>query len=135
MIKDKAYIENWAKGVITAWQAEIDKKGIRDTGVLRASFQKQVVSQAGGDVQKIRFAFQFWGIFVKLGVGRGQAATDVKDNATINKLVGRKGRRPKNWKDKVFKEATQALYAESFRRSRQAVRDTIQLPGKVQMKF
>lgn len=135
MIKDKAYIENWAKGVITAWQGEIDKRGIRNEGTLRASFQKQVISQAGGDVQKIKFLYQFWGVFVKLGVGRGQTADNVKDNSTLNKLTGKKGRRPKNWKDKVFKEATQALYAESFRRSREEVRKTVQLPGKITMKF
>lgn len=135
MIKDKGYIENWAKGVVTAWQAEIDKRGIRNEGVLRASFQHQVISQAGGDVQKIKFLYQFWGVFVKLGVGSGQTADNVKDNSTLNKLAGKKGRRPKNWKDKVFREATQALYAESFRRTRAQIRETVQLPGKINLKF
>lgn len=135
MIQDKAYLEQWANQLIENWQAEITKKKIRDKGVLAASFQKQVITSAGGNIQKIKFAYEWYGKMVKLGVGKGQSLDTVKDNRTLNQLSGKKGRKPKNWKDTPYKKATQALYAESFRRSRQQVREAVNLPGKIELNF
>ena len=46
---------------------------IRDTGALMASFRKQVIGSAEGQLQ-LRLSYALYGKFIDLGVGRGYGA-------------------------------------------------------------
>jgi len=64
-------IEAWAKIVIERWEQKIVKLGIKRTGKLLNSFTHFVNTQSGGSPDKITFAFEYYGKFVDMGVGRG----------------------------------------------------------------
>jgi len=64
-------LQAWADIVIKNWLAKIDAMGIHDTYELSQSFIHHIISNAGGDIARIEFAFLFYGRFVDMGVGKG----------------------------------------------------------------
>lgn len=85
-------VDAWAKIVIERWEQKITQLGIRRTGKLLNSFQHYINTQAGGNPDKITFAFEYYGKFVDMGVGRGVNMQE----------VGNSNRRPKPWYSKTF---------------------------------
>lgn len=85
-------IDAWAKIVIERWEQKIIKLGIHHPGKLLNSFQHYINTQANGNPDRITFAFEFYGKFVDMGVGRG----------TTLSMVGSTSRKPKPWYSKVF---------------------------------
>lgn len=64
-------VDAWAKIVIERWETKIQALKIGHTGNLAKNFTMHVFTQANGDPQKIEFAFEYYGKFVDMGVGRG----------------------------------------------------------------
>lgn len=85
-------VEAWAKIVIERWELQMARAGVRGTGKLLNSFMYTIHSQANGNPELIQFAFNYYGKFVDMGVGRGVTLETVE---TTN-------RKPKPWYSKVF---------------------------------
>lgn len=85
-------VEEWAKYVIERWEMEIIRLKINRIGQLLKSFTNTVYTQSGGNVEKIIFAFEYYGKFSDMGVGRGVKVADVPNSR----------RTPKPWYNKVF---------------------------------
>jgi len=94
-------IEAWADITIRNWLDKIDKLNINRSFQLYNSFVHHVVSNAGGDIARIEFAFDYYGKFVEMGVGKGVSLEDVGIDTK---------RRPKRWYSKT-------LYAELIKLS------------------
>ena len=85
-------VEAWADILIDKWEQKVYQLGINDTYSLIESFKHEVFSLSGGDVFKIEFAFNYYGKFVDMGVGKG---TDVGS-------VGSTSRTAKQWYGRTF---------------------------------
>lgn len=85
-------VEAWADIVIERWETKIARLKIGHTGQLVKSFEHHVHTQANGIPELIIFAFEYYGKFVDMGVGRGVTVEDVSFSS----------RRPKPWYSKVF---------------------------------
>jgi hypothetical protein len=104
----------WANITIKRWRRKIDrmKIGHHSSGELFRSFQYNVLASAGGDVQKIEFAFRFYGKFVDMGVGRGTKLGDQPMSYGMRRLSGKflgMKRVPKKWYSKTLYSETQRL--------------------------
>ena len=64
-------IEAWAEIVIKIWEDKLRKRKIIHTGELFNSFVYHIYANAGGDPERIIFAFNYYGRFVDMGVGKG----------------------------------------------------------------
>ncbi|MDJ1480296.1 hypothetical protein QNI16_07355 [Cytophagaceae bacterium YF14B1] len=96
---------SWAAVTFKKWRAEIKRLKIGKTGNLTSSFQAFVTAESGGDITKIRILYAYYGKFVDMGVGRGRKLGS-SDTAMVNKLLGGKPRKKKQWYSKVIaKEA------------------------------
>lgn len=107
-----AYLQAWAKMMVTIWQDKIRMLNVRDTGELFASFNTELLMQSGGDISKITHAYNYYGRMVDMGVGRG-----------LTKAESGRGskRRSKPWYMKayyhsfmVLSEKSAQLYGEEF---------------------
>ena len=85
-------VEAWAKYVIERWELEILRLNISATGQLLKSFTHTILTQANGNVEKITFAFEYYGKFVDMGVGRGVNIANISQS----------GRKAKPWYSKIF---------------------------------
>ena len=85
-------VDAWAKIVIERWELQMARAGVRGTGKLLNSFMYTVHTQANGNPELIQFAFNYYGKFVDMGVGRG---------VTLES-VGESNRKAKPWYSKVF---------------------------------
>jgi len=108
-----AYYEAWAKMMITIWQDKVAALRIHDTGALFSSFHMELLSQSGGNIDKIVFTYLYYGRMVDMGVGRGVKFGDYM-------LTGKK-RKTKPWYNKSFfhslkvmNEKRAELYGEEF---------------------
>jgi hypothetical protein len=84
-------IQAWADYVIERWELEIIRLGINSTGQLLKSFTSTIITQSGGNVEKIIFAYEYYGKFVDMGVGRGVKIGNPNSS-----------RAPKAWYNKTF---------------------------------
>lgn len=101
-------LQAWADITLKNWLEKIKQKKIGQSGDLAKSFSRQLITSANGDVAKIKFAFEYYGVMVDMGVGGGTKIGDVKENMTARRLEGKKNgnrRRAKKWKSK-------SLYAD-----------------------
>lgn len=85
-------VEAWAQIVIERWELQMARAGVRGTGKLLNSFMYTIHSQANGNPELIQFAFNYYGKFVDMGVGRGVTLETVEMT----------NRKPKPWYSKVF---------------------------------
>lgn len=114
MLVTKDTIEAWADIVLKEWDKKASALGISDTHELISSFVHHVHWHAGGDLQRIEFAFNYYGKFVDMGVGRG-VSLDTRD-AMIG--TGLTTRRPKPWfTDTFYKEVAKLRYLIAERTS------------------
>ncbi len=67
---DPVTFEFWAKIVLDIWKDRMMKYNVRQSGALFSSLQQHVLKHAGDDVSKIDFFFNYYGIYVDMGVGR-----------------------------------------------------------------
>ena len=103
-----------AQITIKRWRKKIDrlKIGQHSSGELFRSFQYNVLASSGGDVQKIEFAFRYYGKFVDMGVGKGTTLSDQPMPRGMRRLYGKLlglKRVPKKWYSKTFYAETQKL--------------------------
>lgn len=90
----------WAKITVKEWRRNLVRMKVMDRGALFRSFMFSVIGSAGGDVTRITLAFEYYGRFVDMGVGRGTRIGQVKENAVSRRLEGKmlgNRRRPKKW--------------------------------------
>lgn len=92
-------VESWAKIVIERWELQMARTGIRGTGQLLNSLKYTIHTQAGGNPELIHFAFNYYGKFVDMGVGRGVSLETIEIS----------NRKPKPWYSKVFWSQFQKL--------------------------
>ena len=88
----KLTAEAWAEIVIKNWLTKIDQLRINYSYQLSDSFMHHVLANAGGDLQRIEFAFAYYGRMVDMGVGKGVKIAMVKER----RYEGIR-RRPKPW--------------------------------------
>ncbi len=99
---------------VKLWRKNLSrmKIGKRSSGELFRSFQYKVIGSAGGDIQRIEFAFNYYGKFVDMGVGRGTRLGDTPMSGTKRRFAGKflgAGRVPKKWYSKTFFAESQRL--------------------------
>lgn len=97
--------EAWAEITIANWLLKIDKLGISYSFQLADSFAHHIIANAGGVVERIEFAFNYYGKFVDMGVGKGVKIADVKSLSGDRYLSGKGAgnvRHPKKWYQKTF---------------------------------
>ena len=106
------YYRAWAKMMVTIWQDKIAQLRVRETGELFSSFMTEVVTQSGGDIDKIFYSYLYYGRMVDMGVGRGVTMADAGSGS---------GRKRKPWYNKswyhsikVLTEKRAELYGEDF---------------------
>lgn len=96
-------LEAWATSVIQGWTTKMSSLGMFDkpenTGLLARSFQHTIIWEARGDdkvefLERVRFAFHFYGKMVDYGLGRG---TDIKDRFEGGRDTGSNDRKRKKW--------------------------------------
>ena len=109
----KLTAQAWADIVIKNWLNKIDQLRINYSYQLSDSFMHHVLANAGGDLQRIEFAFAFYGRMVDMGVGKGVKISLVKERRFEGFL-----RRPKPWYSvtlysevKKLREILQTKYA------------------------
>lgn len=87
-------LQAWADIVIQIWLDKVEKLRMNYSYQLSDSFVNHVVSHANGNVAKIEFAFNYYGKFVDMGVGKGVTLEDVGNPNTT--------RKPKPWYSRTF---------------------------------
>lgn len=87
----------WADNVLRLFDQKVRALGIHE-GRLLSSFESHVYWHSGGDLNKVQFAFEYYGRFVDWGVGRGVTA---KERSNLVAL-GLTKRRKKPWFSTVF---------------------------------
>jgi hypothetical protein len=87
-------VEAWADIVINNWLSKVDAMKINDTYSLSNSFIHHIISNAGGNIQRIEFAFNYYGKFVDMGVGKGVTLEDAGITETR--------RKPRLWYSPTF---------------------------------
>ena len=71
-------IAAWADVVIKMWRDRITELPVMDTRQLYESFVMHVTRQAGGDLSKIEWMFNQYGIYQNYGKGSGQTNREKK---------------------------------------------------------
>lgn len=94
-------VQAWADIVIQIWLDKIERLKIQYSYQLADSFANHVISHSNGDVQRIEFAFNYYGKFVDMGVGKGVTLEDVSSSGTT--------RKPKPWYSRTFYAEVQKL--------------------------
>lgn len=91
-MEQKQTVQAWADFVIERWELEMLRLRITSSGLLLKSFSNTVFTQSNGDVDRILFAFEYYGKFIDMGVGRGVTVANIAQS----------GRKPKPWYGKIF---------------------------------
>jgi hypothetical protein len=87
-------IIGWAEITIDRWEESIARYHIGDSRTLINSFLHYVITQSNGDVKMIQFAFEYYGKFVDMGVGRGRSL--VNPDSRKYKALEKKGYNARN---------------------------------------
>lgn len=82
----------WAEIVIRIWEEKIYQLKVTDTYALLNSFAQHVVLNANGDPIMVEFAFNYYGKFADMSVGKGTSYGE----------VGNSRRKVKPWYSKTF---------------------------------
>lgn len=115
-LSQQEQIRAWAEVTIKIWKDKILQLDVFDTGALYESFVKHVVTHSGGDVAKIDFMFNLYGMYVAAGVGKEISRGNTGD------LGATPAREAKNWYSPVFyKEVMKLKDFLAWRYGREAV--------------
>lgn len=113
-LSERQIAQAWAQITVKLWRKNLSrlKIGKHSSGQLFRSFHYKVIGSAGGDIQRIEFAFNYYGKFVDMGVGRGTRLGDQPMSRTKRMFAGKflgAGRVPKKWYSKTFFAESQRL--------------------------
>ena len=92
-------VKAWADIMLKEWIAQMKVLEIGKSGNLRNSLDYFLYSNANGDHTKVSFFFEYYGLFVDMGVGNGVAYGEHWDT----------NRTPKQWIDEVYKRNVKRL--------------------------
>jgi hypothetical protein len=112
-LSEREIAQAWARITVKLWRKNLNrlKIGRHSSDDLFRSFQIKVIAGAGGNVDRIEFAFKYYGKFLDMGVGRGTRLGDRPasrgSKRVSEQFLGMK-REPKKWYSRTF-------YAESHR--------------------
>ena len=93
-------VRAWADIVEIIWRDKIIKLKLMDTYSLGDSITHKIGVTASNVPREIDFAFNYYGKFVDMGVGKGTKIGDVSENKISRRLEGKKHgnlRRAKPW--------------------------------------
>lgn len=112
VIDHKITLENWAIITIREWIRKIRELGITNSGALIASFEANVVTNAGGDLEKVVFAFEYYGKMVDWGVGK---SVNIETRRALES-AGLTKRKKQEWFKQFYHELNvlKNLYAEKY---------------------
>ncbi len=94
-------IEAWASIVLDIWQDRMMKYDVRSSGALWSSLKQHVITQSAGDTEKVDFFFNYYGVYVDMGAGRGFEKGNTGD-AGNNRDGSRRRRVTKPWYSAAF---------------------------------
>lgn len=92
-------IKAWADITIKEWIARMAELDINKSGDLRESLKYFVHKNAGGDSTRVSFFFEYYGLFVDMGVGNGIAYGEHYNS----------NRAPKQWVNEVYRRNVERL--------------------------
>lgn len=104
----------WLDFTVSNFIDNVRRLRIQDTGALMASFRKQVVGSAEGQLQ-LRLSYALYGKFVDMGVGRGYGAGVRRSDDGYDRLrngrgqLRRKKRKARKWYAKELAHQTKRL--------------------------
>lgn len=98
-------LDKWAEIVIKEWKTKIIFLRIKGTNALFNSFYHHINTNANGDPVMIQFAFNYYGKFLDMGVGKYVTL----ENRDHLKSLGLTTRAQKEWYSKLFFAETQRL--------------------------
>ena len=112
-LSEREIAQAWAQITVKLWRKNLSqlKIGQHSSCDLYKSFQFKVMASAGGNVERIEFAFRYYGKFLDMGVGKGTRLGDRPVSAGSRKLSGKflgMQRVPNKWYSRTF-------YGESHR--------------------
>jgi len=95
----KETLDAWADIVLDVWKDRMMDYNLRHTGALWESLLQHVNYQAGGDNDRIDFFFNYYGVYVDMGVG-GEFKAGNSGDISINGQSPKRVAKP--WYAKVF---------------------------------
>jgi hypothetical protein len=112
-LSEREIAQAWAQITVKLWRKNLNrlKVGQHSSGDLYRSFQFKVIAGSGGNVDRIEFAFRYYGKFLDMGVGKSTRIGDRPVSGCSRKLSEKflgMGRVSKKWYSRTF-------YAESHR--------------------
>ena len=114
-LTEREIAEAWAKITIKLWRKNMSrlKVGQNSSGNLYRNFKFQVIAASGGNVNRIEFAFNYYGKFLDMGVGKGTKIGDrpVSKRSRVlgDRMLGGV-RKPKKWYSRTFYGESQRLF-------------------------
>ena len=114
-LSEREIADAWAKITIQLWRKNLSrmKIGQNSSGDLHRSFKYKVIAGARGNVERIEFAFNYYGKFLDMGVGKGTKLGDrpVSRGSRVlaDKMLGGV-RKPKKWYSRTFYGEAQRLF-------------------------
>jgi hypothetical protein len=113
-LSEREIAESWAKITIQLWRKNLSrlKIGQNSSGDLYRSFKFKVIAGAQGNVDRIDFAFLYYGKFLDMGVGKGTRLGDRPVSRGSRVLADRMlgtDRKPKKWYSRTFYGESQRL--------------------------
>ena len=77
-LSEREIADAWDKITIQLWRKNLArmKIGQNSSGDLNRSFKYKVIAGARGNVERIEFAFNYYGKFLDMGVGKGTKLAD-----------------------------------------------------------
>lgn len=136
-VNKRGTLEKWAKYTVADWQRKQKELKMGDSMKLYQSFAYHVILAANGDFGKVKFLYQYYGMFSDMGVGKGVSLNEVKDLSSSRRLEGQllgNRRRPKKWYTKPLAYQVKRL-AEIMRDvyGEQALLVFNEIPNRVQL--
>ena len=114
-LSEREIAQAWAQITVKLWRKNLNrlKVGQHSSGDLYRSFQFKVIAGTGGNVDRIEFAFKYYGKFLDMGVGKGTRLGDRPVSRGSRKLSEKflgMGRVPKKWYSRTFYGEAQRLF-------------------------
>lgn len=114
-LSEREIAQAWAQITVKLWRKNLNrlKIGQNSSGDLYRSFQFKVIAGTGGNVDRIEFAFRYYGKFLDMGVGKGTRLGDRPVSKGYRKLAEKflgMQRVPKKWYSRTFYGEAQRLF-------------------------
>ncbi|WP_400194041.1 hypothetical protein [Hymenobacter sp. B81] len=113
--REREMAMKWLDFTVENFVENMRKLRIRNTGALMASFQKQVIGTATGQLQ-LRLSYALYGKFVDMGVGRGMGAGVRRGDDGFDRIRNSRGQLRRRQR-KARKWYAKEIYAQTKRLS------------------